>query len=387
MRATMSSSCLFTLALAGLAACQQGPAAGDGSAGATRRTVPGSQAEPSAPPPDSLLPSGSPPPAPNGDQTLRGDYVHPRLSPDGRYLAFAQVLVADSSENTQLLLLRLSDGRLDTLMDSAHAGRYGYYKAFVSNVEWTALDTVAFTVADGDVGWTTLWMSPGSHDVARKASGQGDDEQDTLPAAEGSLLRALAERFPSVPQDALMGSLQNGSYVLADSTVILQFNYVGMGTDVWTFDLRTGRRRLLLAAASGGTSFLGFGGGAPRGSSAAIAVRRDRHDRLGHRSAVADVYTYSADGLVRVDTVPATVQTPFISTRRAARSATYFLLQAHETYQRGENPAYRFDGKRVERIRRYPEISDFDVSADEGTAVFCHWIGSERVLSIVRTWK
>src|SRR5207247_3500028 len=50
-----------------------------------------------------------------------GDYVWPKFSPNGRLLAVSQVLADSAGENTQILILDMRRGVLDTLLSAKAA--------------------------------------------------------------------------------------------------------------------------------------------------------------------------------------------------------------------------------------------------------------------------
>ena len=85
-----------------------------------------------------------------------GDYVWPKFSPSGRLLAVSQVLADSAGENTQILILDMRRGVLDTLLSAKAAAKYAVYKAYVRDFQWLSDTSLLAWIPDGDVGATAV---------------------------------------------------------------------------------------------------------------------------------------------------------------------------------------------------------------------------------------
>ncbi len=85
-----------------------------------------------------------------------GDYVWPKFSPSGRLLAVSQVLADSAGENTQILILDMRRGVLDTLLSAKAAAKYATYKAYVRDFQWLSDTSLLAWIPDGDVGVTAV---------------------------------------------------------------------------------------------------------------------------------------------------------------------------------------------------------------------------------------
>jgi hypothetical protein len=80
--------------------------------------------------------------------TIQGkDLVHPTLSPDGKFLAYAEVIVENKRENTAVRILNLETKKSFLLISPKEAAKYKVYKSFVSSMEWSQIDRLAVTSA------------------------------------------------------------------------------------------------------------------------------------------------------------------------------------------------------------------------------------------------
>ena len=97
-----------------------------------------------------------------------GDYVLPRFSPSGRLLAISQVLADSAGENTQILILDMRRGVLDTLLAANAAARYAVYKAYVSALTWLGDTALIATIPDGDVDAAVVTLSLRARRILRE---------------------------------------------------------------------------------------------------------------------------------------------------------------------------------------------------------------------------
>lgn len=82
--------------------------------------------------------------------TLEGrDYALPRLSPDGRMLAYVELTI-DSTLTTPVSVLRLKDRSRVQVLSSRWLASYGPYGAEVRDIRWGGTDSLRVTVTDGN---------------------------------------------------------------------------------------------------------------------------------------------------------------------------------------------------------------------------------------------
>src|SRR6266550_1545356 len=68
---------------------------------------------------------------------------------------------------------------------------------------------------------------------------------------------------------------------------------------------------------------------------------------------------------------------------RAGRSGdAWFIVTVHPPYERGHNPAFRYDGERLLPLADYAELADFDVHLPTRRIAFAYWEGVQRHLAV-----
>jgi hypothetical protein len=68
------------------------------------------------------------------------DLAYPALSPDGKTLAYSEVLVENGVENIAVQLYNLQTGQVTTLLDREKAQQYKTYSVYVSHIDWQQTD-------------------------------------------------------------------------------------------------------------------------------------------------------------------------------------------------------------------------------------------------------
>lgn len=158
-----------------------------------------------------------------------GDYILPRLSPDGRRLAFAELVATDSGIASQTLVYRIDGGRLDTLLTAGASWRFATYSAFPISLRWLSDSQIEVRISDGDVDVSTVQLDLASREiVSQRLSG---DDEEIIPAPVQALADSLAALYPevsphaSVAASAVFASGLVWPHVRGEGAVIMQKRY------------------------------------------------------------------------------------------------------------------------------------------------------------------
>ena len=137
-----------------------------------------------------------------------GDFVHPRFSPDGTQLIYADVLVRDGVEGTSVYLMDLKSKSVRTLLGAEDADKYSVYKVFVTNIQWLDNTRVALMLSDGDVGTTEMILKVTDDAITHLSTRELDTEVliDT-PAELVSLRDKILAAFTGWDADVLNDAL------------------------------------------------------------------------------------------------------------------------------------------------------------------------------------
>ncbi len=296
-----------------------------------------------------------------------GDYVLPRFSPSGRLLAVSQVLADSAGENTQILILDMRRGVLDTLLPANAAAKYAVYKAYVSAFTWLGDTALIATIPDGDVDATVVTLSLRARRIIREDHLEaGLDEW--LPPLADSLARLYPEVAPlGVSPSEVFSSGLTWPTVHGRGFVLLQKRYAGVDDDVWLYrlDRREATRILPLPRGS-------LAGGFVTGMDVIFAAGNDTLALYRRRRGHLDV-------LMRIPVRP---QAASLAVRAQRGDSVWFVLNLHASYERGNNPAFLYNGQRLLPLADYAELADFDVHPPTRRMAFVFWDGVQRHLTV-----
>ena len=247
-----------------------------------------------------------------------GDFVHPTFSPDGKVLAYSSVLVNGDLENTEVLLHNLGTNRRSLLLSSKKAATYATYKAFVTEMKWTSAKRLAVKISDGDVDSTQLIFDPQRRRLLKERF-EGGDEPETRPLSPVEQ-KVYQQARSLFPHDSV--NAFNGGVSFKSATVLA----LSRGTKTYLF-----------------------------------LYRDEKISRLGEFDSIG----YS-----------------WIEVKHVSSSKVIFLLRTHETFDRGDNPLFIFDGTKLLRIKEYSELHDAAVDPAGRRIAYCYWAGDKRHIAV-----
>jgi len=304
--------------------------------------------------------------------TIRnGDLVHPTFSPDGRVLAYSNVLSRGDSESTEVLLYDLSGRKASVLLDSKRAEKYATYKTFVAGMEWRSPRRLEVLLGDGDVDLTRLIFDPRGRKLLRERDGAFDEtEAQPMPPTYVKARRQAVSLFPAFPQAVLDNALRNTALVIPDRGIVLQKNYAGHDDNVWFLDFQSGAVKPLITLSA--DSPRAFGGGVAFNSSIILLLSH------GQKAYLFLYRDGKIRGLGEFDSAgPGRVEVKHLSPSRVI-----FLVRTHADYERGDNPLFVFDGAQLFRVKVQAELYDAAVDPGGRRIALCHWAGGERHLVV-----
>jgi len=298
-----------------------------------------------------------------------GDYVLPRFSPSGRFLVVSQVLADTATENTQILLLDLGRGLLDTLLPAKAAAKYATYKSYVSDFRWMGDTILHASIPDGDVGVTEVALDVRSRSILHEEHQEGGDEDPLAPCR--ALADSLGHLYPGVaPPGAsandVFGSGLSWPMVHGRAFVLLQKRFAGVDDDVWLY--RLDRREAILVLPLTGGVRASLAGGFVAGRDLIFAAGTD----------TLTLYRYRNARLTTLVSVPVKPQASSLSLRAQRRDSVWFVLTLHPSYERGGNRVFLYDGERLRSLGDYQELVDADVHLVRHRIAFLYRDGGQR---------
>jgi hypothetical protein len=291
-----------------------------------------------------------------------GDLVHPTFSPDGKDLAYANVLLKGEFENTEVFIHDLSTNKRSILLNSKNAATYATYKAFVTEMKWTSAKRLAVKLSDGDVDTTQLIFDPQRRRLLEERA-DGVDEFATRPlspVAEKAYRQAVS-LFPSFPRKLLDNALRTTALVIPGEGIVLQNNY-----NVSFLDFHNKNERALINLPEDAAN--DFNGGVAFKSAIVLALSRGTKTYL---------FLYRDGKISRLGEFPSSGFS-WIEVKHVSSSKVIFLVRIHETSAPGDNPLFIWDGSQLLRIKEYPDLYDASVAPDGRRIAYCYWTGGQR---------
>ncbi len=260
------------------------------------------------------------------------DLVHPTLSPNGKFLAYAEVLVQKGVENTAVRILNLETKKSILLIDDKTAAKYKTYSSFVSDMEWSRADRLSVTISDGDVDSTVLTFNPGT----QKLIGTKFLESGSSITQQEKLVRQIRSAFPNVNAEALKSGIYRHQ-VLVNGLVLVPGKLFDQEDNLWAFDIPKKFVKKLL----------------PDQDPVAKPLLSEEH-RL-------KVIYSSAQRII-------------------------LMVYVHASYEQGNNPLYILENGRLRLSNAYQELYDVSVDAKGDRIAYCYWENGKRQI-VVKSLK
>jgi WD40 repeat protein len=256
------------------------------------------------------------------------DLVHPTLSPDGKFLAYAEVLVQKGVENTAVRILNLDTKKSILLIDDKTAAKYKTYKSFVSDMEWSRADRLSVTISDGDVDSTMLTFNPGT----QKLISTQFLEPGSSVGRQEKLLEQIQSAFPKVNTEALKSGIYRHQ-ILANGVVLMPGKLFDQEDNLWVLDIPNESVKKLLS----------------------------NQDPLA-KSLLSDEHS---------------MKVIYNSMQR-----TIMMVYVHNSYEQGNNPLYILENGQLRLSNDYQELYDVSVDAKGDRIAYCYWRNGKRQIVV-----
>lgn len=305
------------------------------------------------------------------DQTVLtidgGDFVHPAFSPDGKKLAYSRVVVERGSELTEVLVQDLAAKDAVTFLDADASRKYAVYTSFVSGMRWIDEKTLEVQIVDGDVDGTLVTFDVVSGDILSEKA-YGMDEEFMESAGEKAFLDKATSAFPALRREVL----RSGTHFQAtDGSAVLQKRYHGEDEHIWFLDAERKEMFRLLELPEGSVHRLR--GGFSFGHSIVFLLSLENNSFIigyqgGKVSKLAEIRTSNSARL---------------EVKHAADEGVVFLVPAHQSYERGNNPLFLFDASGLKRITEIPELYDVEIDPAGQRICLVVWENDQRHLLVM----
>jgi hypothetical protein len=298
-----------------------------------------------------------------------GDLVQPAFSPDGRILAYSKVLISGQFENTEVLLYNSATGKTSVLLNSNKAAKYATYKAFVTEIKWSAPKRLEVEVGDGDVGSTRLIFDPYRNRLLQQ-SFQDELELEPMSPMYRRARQQAGSLFPAFPRAVLDNALRSSSLVIPGKGIVLQKNYAGHDDNIWFLDFQSKSIKSLINLSNDSRRV--FNGGLTFESSILVLLSNQTNSYLFlyRDGKIKGLVKFESTGMGQVE----------IKHRSPER--VIFLVRTRNHSEKGDNPLFVFDGEQLLRVREHAELHDAAFDPTGKRIAFCYWEGDKRHIAI-----
>jgi hypothetical protein len=304
---------------------------------------------------------------------MDGDFVHPAFSPDGRRLAWSEVVAGGGTESTRLGVLELDSRRRRVLVTPEEALGWGVYASFATALEWRGADTLYARLSDGDVGGSTVRMDVPAGRVIDESYDPGGEEDDIPPRFVATRARIRAA-FPGMAADRVGAAGNSGSLVDGGDRVLLQHAHADENRDILLLDLAGRRQTTLIRLEDASPGTWRLSGGARVGDALVFLVTDD--------TAAFFFEHTERGGLRRLGRIRTPVRA-WLDPLRIAGDTAFLHLRVGPVRELRDSPLLVYRAGRLERAADFAVLSDAAVDPAGRRVAFVH-VGDERRRITVR---
>lgn len=288
-----------------------------------------------------------------------GDFVFPKFSPDGKRLAYSNVLV-EGMENTEVGLFDLQKQNKSILLNSKKAKEYAVYAAYVADLEWLAPNKLRARISDGDVDSTILTFNTQTRRVVKtEYSSAGDDIE--LPAETSPLAKILYKTFPDIERDYIGTAINmNQAFKIGKRGTVVQYSHAEADANVWFLDFQTKQQKLLLESPKDVERFYLKGAFEINGNLLILTENKEEmHFYLQQNGKVEHIGKTTFGG--------------WFEPKFSDASKLFFLLKQPNSESEKPSSLWYFDGKKLSLVSDVENLCDVDIDANGKMIAFCYW--------------
>jgi hypothetical protein len=296
------------------------------------------------------------------------DLVHPTFSPDGKFLAYAEVLVENKRENTAVRILNLATKQSFLLISPQVAAKYRTYSSFVSNMNWYRSDRLEVTIADGDVDSSILTFDP----VEKKLLSVRYEEAGGLSSVDEKLRKKILDRFPKIKSKNLTSAMLRNQQVETTSAVVLTGKILDREDNLWLLNFQNRSIvRLLPATDPLAKAEIESSKVASNEDIFLVLVTNDdrkflvtyQHGRIANRQLLTQVKG----------------QTKIVY---ANNDKVWIIAHVYNTYEQGNNPLYLWENGKLRKSTEYKLLYDASVNSQGTRIAYCYWSLGKRQITV-----
>jgi hypothetical protein len=296
------------------------------------------------------------------------DLVHPTLSPDGKFLAYSEVIVENKRENTAVRILNLSTNQTFLLISPQVAAEYKTYGSYVSAMYWNRTNRLEVTISDGDVGSTILTFEP----FQKKLLSVRYEESLEFSTADEKLRKRIRAQFPKVQPEELSPALLHHKRLETSSTVVLEGKLLNKEKNLWLLDFQKRSIKSLFKATDPlAQARIASSKVASDGTFLLILETNDDQQFL---------VIYQNGQITKRQLLSGMKGRPKIL--HTAGNKIWIISYVYNTYEEGHNPLYLWDNGDLRQSTDYDRLYDVHVNRTGTRIAYCYWIDGKRRITV-----
>lgn len=303
---------------------------------------------------------------------MDGDFVHPAFSPDGRLLAWSEVVVDSVTESTRLGVLDLASRRQRVLVTPRQALDWGVYASYALGLQWHGADTLVAELGDGDVGSSTVRLDVPRGRLIDETYDPGGDDQEIPQRFVPTRQRILAA-FPRI-RAGQVGAAGNALAIVdGGDRVLLKHAHAGENHDLLLLDLPRRTQTTLIRLEDVSPGSWSLSGGTRVGDALVFLVTDDT---------VAFFFEHTErGGLRRLGRMRTEVRARLEPLHVAGDTALLHLRMGPVRELR-DSPLLVYRAGRLERASDFAVLSDAAVDPAGRRIAFVHVRDERRVVTV-----
>ncbi len=296
------------------------------------------------------------------------DLVHPTLSPDGKFLAYSEVIVANKRENTAVRILNLATKQSFLLISPQVAAKYRTYSSFISSMDWTRSDRLEVTIGDGDVGSSMLTFDP----FGKKLLSVRHEEGPELSPDDKRLRNKILDRFPKIKSKNLTEILLLRQRVETPNIVVLTGKILDREHNLWSLNFQDRKSvRLFETTDPLAKAKIESAKVAGNGAIFLVLVTDDdrkflvtyQHGQIDNRQLLTQV-----KGRTKII--------------HATNNRVWIMTYVYDTYEQGNNPLYLWENGKLRKSTDYEQLYDAQVNSQGTRIAYCYWSRGKRQIAV-----
>lgn len=304
---------------------------------------------------------------------MDGDFVHPAFSPDGRRLAWSEVVVDSVTESTRVGVLELDSRQQRVLVTPEQALGWGVYASFATALEWRGADTLHAELGDGDVGSSTVRMDVPAGRVIDETYDPGGEEAH-IPPRYAATRERIHAAFPAMAANRVGAAGNYGTLVDGGDRVLLQHAHAEENRDILLLDLARREQTTLIRLEDASAGSWHLSGGARVGDALVFLVTDDT---------IAFFFEHTErGGLRRLGRIRTEVSAR-LDPLRVAGDTAFLHLRVGPLRELRDSPLLVYRAGRLERAADFAVLSDAAVDPAGRRVAFVH-VGDGRRRITVR---